>query len=267
MDTIAIRAAAAAVTGSRHQRSSRNGQDAAVALTCPAARTSDDMQLAPGPRAEAAVVVVADGCSSGASSEVGARLGASLFARSLVVRLAAGERVSCPATWSAVRTDVVRTIAGVLERMTGDRAQVLHDHFLFTIVAAAATRDGAAVWALGDGAYSSGDTTRVLGPFADNAPPYLAYDLLGDARAAHFEVAAPTCGAIVIATDGACELDGGLENFAASKFVEHPDALRRHLVVLARTDERIDWAERRVVRTPAALQDDCAIGVLRWRVA
>ena len=31
--------------------------------------------------------------------------------------------------------------------------------------------------------------------------------------------------------------------------------------------ERIDWDERRVVRTPAFLQDDCAIGVLRWSVS
>jgi hypothetical protein len=248
MDTLTIRAAAASVTGARHRRGSKNGQDAAVMWT-------DD---------EIAVAVVCDGCSSGASSEVGARLGATLFARALGARLRAGERVCCPATWAAVREDVVRALAELLERMPGDRVQAIHDHFLFTIVAAAATRTEAAVWALGDGAYSLGDYTRVLGPFADNAPPYIAYDLLGEAPPAHFEIAAPSCGAIVIATDGAAELDGGLERFAAHKFVDHPDALRRHLAVLARPPERIDWDERRVVRMPAALQDDCAIGVLRW---
>lgn len=251
MDTIEIRAAAAAVTGARHLRWTKNGQDAAVAWT----------------NGDAAVAVVCDGCSSGASSEVGARLGVTLFARALIARLTAGERVCCPATWAAVRGDVVRALTELLERMPGDRATAIRDHFLFTIVAAAATRDDAAVWALGDGAYSLGETTRVLGPFADNAPPYLAYDLLGDARPAHFEIASPTCGAIVIATDGATELDGGLERFATHKFVDHPDALRRHLAVLARSPERIDWEERRVVRAPAMLQDDCAIGVLRWGVA
>ena len=35
--------------------------------------------------------------------------------------------------------------------------------------------------------------------------------------------------------------------------------LRRELALLARGDERIDWARARVVRTPAVLQDDCAI--------
>ena len=237
-----LRAAAAAVTGARHLATARNGQDAAAAWA--------------GERA--AAVVVCDGCSSGDSSEVGARLGASLVVRALATRLEAGELPSCPATWAAVRADVVRALAELVERMPGDRAVAIHDHFLFTIVAAAATRDGAAVWALGDGAYSIGGATRVLGPFDDNRPPYLAYDLLGDPQPAC--LAATSSTEIVIATDGAAELD--LAPFAAPRFVEHPDALRRQLAVLARADERIDWDERRVVRTAAVLQDDCAIGVL-----
>jgi hypothetical protein len=144
---------------------------------------------------------------------------------------------------------------------------VVRDHFLFTIVAAAVRGDEAAVWAVGDGVYSFGDYTRELGPFADNAPPYLGYDLLGDARPAHFEVAAPHCGSIVIGTDGASEIIGGVEKFAGRRYVDHPDALRRELALLARPAERIDWDERRVVRTPASLQDDCAIAVLRWEPA
>ena len=283
MDTIAIKTAAAAVTGARHVRSSRNGQDAAAVWR---GAVSNQMQLSgtssrpsaqPPPTHEVAVVVVSDGCSSGASSEVGARLGAALFARALGTRLQADsraravERASCPATWAGARADVVRALAELLERMPGDRTEIIREHFLFTIIAAAVTPEGAAVWALGDGAYSLGDHTRVLGPFENNAPPYLAYDLLGEsgpgAAPAHFEIASPSCGAIVIATDGATELDGGLEKFAAHKFVDHPDALRRHLAVLAKANERIDWDERRVVRTPAALQDDCAVGVLRWSVA
>jgi hypothetical protein len=245
MDT--VDATAAAVMGARHRRTARNGQDAAVA-SCDGG---------------VAVVVACDGCSTGTSSEVGAQLGSTWFARSLATRLQAGARVTCDETWAAVRADVVRALAELLERMPGDRAQAIHDHFLFTIVAAAATRDGAAVWALGDGAYWFGGSTRVLGPFADNAPPYLAYELLGDPQPAHFVELAP-CEAIVIATDGASEIDG-LERFAANRYLDHPDALRRELALLARSHERIDWDERRVVRTPAVLQDDCAIGVVRWR--
>lgn len=238
------------MTGARHLRSARNGQDAAVAWTS----------------ATDALVVVCDGCSGGASSEVGARLGAALFARALAARLLAGERPGDPNLWTGVRADVVRVLAELLERMPGDRTEILREHFLFTVLAAAVSCGEAAVWALGDGAYSFGDYTRVLGPFEHNAPPYVAYDLLGDARPAELAIASPARGAIVIATDGACDLDHGLERFLADRYIAHPDALRRQLAVLARTDERIDWNERRVVRAPAALQDDCAVGILRWSV-
>jgi hypothetical protein len=247
MNTIST--ASAAVIGARHLRSSRNGQDAAMSWS----------------GADGAAIVVCDGCSGGASSEVGARLGATLFIRALAARIEAGEHVCCPATWAGIRGDVTRVLAELLERMPGDRLVAIREHFLFTVVAAAATRGEAAVWALGDGAYSFGETTRVLGPFDDNQPPYLGYDLIGESPPAHFEVASPGCGAIVIATDGAEDL-GGLERFATRKFVEHPDALRRHLALLARTPERIDWEERRVVRTPAVLQDDCAVAVLKWEL-
>jgi hypothetical protein len=224
------------------------------------------------------------------SSEVGARLGVTLFARALAARLHQGACVTSVETWSAVRADVVWALWQLLDAMTAVRDETrrpaevtgidvreraIHDMFLFTIVAAAATRDGAAVWALGDGAYSFARTgvgappsqTRVLGPFPDNAPPYLGYDLLGDAPDACFEVAPAGCGAIVIATDGALDLDldHPLGRYARDEYLEHPDKLRRELSLLARAQERIDWDERRVVRTPAVLQDDCAIGVLRWR--
>jgi hypothetical protein len=246
MDTVTIKATAAAVTGARHLRGERNGQDAAQAWSS----------------ADLAVAVVCDGCSSGASSEVGARLGAMVFMRSLAARLQVGAAVTSVETWTLVRADVVRALAELVERMPGDRERAIHDLLLFTIVAAAITRDGAAVWALGDGAYSLGDYTRVLGPFADNAPPYLAYDLLGDPQQAHFEVSMG-CSSIVIATDGASDLDSGLERFTTPKYLDHPDALRRELALLARSHQRIDWDERRIVRTPAVLQDDCAIGILR----
>jgi hypothetical protein len=236
----------AAVTGARHQRAARNGQDAA----CTWAQGS------------LAVAVVCDGCSSGESSEVGARLGASLFTRALAVRLLDGQSVLALATWEAARAEVAGALSELVGRLAGDRDRMIHDHALFTIVAAAVNGDDAAVWALGDGAYSFGDATRVIGPFEDNAPPYLAYDLVGEPRPAHF-VVAPPCSTIAVATDGAIELVDGLAPFTAARFVAHPDALRRRLAILARPAERIDWAERRVVRVPAMLQDDCAIAILR----
>ncbi|HEX3758952.1 MAG TPA: protein phosphatase 2C domain-containing protein [Kofleriaceae bacterium] len=252
MNTIA---ASAVVTGARHLRAARNGQDAAATIV----------------DGERAVAVVCDGCSAGASSEVGARLGAMWFARAIATRLGRGEPPSDPALWAAARAE----LALELRRLAGGDAidlAVLRACFLFTIVAVAVTREAAAVWALGDGAYAVDGATRTLGPFDDNEPPYVAYDLLGAARGAHFEVLPADTRTVVIATDGAGDLaaalggDGDLARFGGARFVEHPDALRRELARLARADERIAWDERRIVRAPAPLQDDCAIAVVRRAV-
>lgn len=269
MDT--IKKTAATVLGARHARIARNGQDAAVVWG--GTREPAAVDLRP-PREvasvdagrEVAVAVVCDGCSSGASSEVGARLGAKLFTGAVSTRLCAGASALDPATWEHARRDVVASLADLLERMLGGlpraaRLEAIRDYLLFTIVAAAMTRDGAAVWALGDGVYSFGDTTRELGPFRDNEPPYVGYDLLGQQHEAHFATASSDT--VIIGTDGAAELHGGIERFAGARFLDHPDLLRRELALLARSVERIDWDERRVVRTPAVLQDDCAIAVLR----
>jgi hypothetical protein len=260
MNTNEIRAAASSVTGARHRRAARNGQDAAACWV------GDDV----------AAIVVCDGCSSGASSEVGARLGARLVLGALATRLAAGQAPAAPAMWQAVRAEVVAALDTLVARLAGDREQMIHDHFLFTIVAAAASRrtGQAAVWMLGDGAYAFGEQRAstpshgiagevfLAEPSADNAPPYVGYDLLGQAHPARLAIAPARCRVVVVATDGASELPGGIAGMMGAELVAHPDALRRRLEVLARGRERIAWDERRVVRTPAALQDDCAVAVL-----
>jgi hypothetical protein len=246
MNTISgVRAMAAAVSGARHLRTARNGQDAAAAWT----------------GEHAGVVIVCDGCGSGGSSEVGARLGAQLMLRAVTARLLAGERPSDPAMWEGARRVVASVLGVIAESMPGERELVVHEHFLFTVVAAAVCGDEVAVWALGDGAYQLGARTCVLGPFEDNRPPYLAYDLLGMPLPAHLEVAPASVGRVIVATDGVAEI--GLDAIAFDG-LRNPEALRRQLWLLARGNERIDWNAGRVVRTPAALQDDGAVAVLEW---
>ncbi len=248
MDTISgVRAAAAAVTGAHHRRIGRNGQDAAAAWVGEGA----------------GAIVVCDGCSAGGSSEVGARLGAELVIAAAARELAAGARAS--AIWPAVHDHVLGALARLAAAMPGDRERVVHDCFLFTIVAAACRGDEVAVWAVGDGAYALGDRARVLGPFPENRPPYLAYALVGAAPAPRLELADARCGSVLVATDGPAEV--GLGEFGdAGRYLRNPDALRRHLAVLARGDERIDWDGRRVERRAAALQDDGAVALLRWEL-
>ncbi|HSN30817.1 MAG TPA: protein phosphatase 2C domain-containing protein [Kofleriaceae bacterium] len=251
----------AAVIGARHLRVARNGQDAAAAASGPGW----------------AAAVVCDGCSAGAHSEVGARLGAAIVVAALARRLANQQLVGRthepsthaqtthePATrlWTEVEAEVIAALAALADRMGEDRVRTVVEHFLFTIVAVAATREATSVWAIGDGAYSFGEHTRVLGPFAENQPPYLGYALLGAAPRAHVETAPAGTRIVAVATDGALDLGGDVARFAQPRYLEHADRARRELSVLARGREVIDWNERRVVRT-AELQDDCAIAVIR----
>ena len=246
MDTNSkLRVATGSVIGARHQRIGRNGQDAAFAWC----------------DGEIAVAVVCDGCSSGESSEVGARLGAKWFAEGMAVLLAAGATLE-RAPFETVRSSVAAKLAALANAdIEVIDADVVHEMLLFTIVALAVTPYGAAVWALGDGAYGCDGRTHVLGPFADNAPPYLAYDLLRDPRDAHFEALPADAKRILIATDGVADLHDDLGVFGAIT-TANPDALRRRLFQLAQHDERIDWSGQRVVRTPAILQDDCAVAIV-----
>jgi hypothetical protein len=278
MDTIT-----ATVTGARHLRVARNGQDAAAAASGPGW----------------AAAVVCDGCSAGAYSEVGARLGAALVVAALARRLAAeasevggadrevggagrevsgagvggahrevggGERESVlprhARLWTDVRAEVIGALAALVDRMGSDRVQTVIDHFLFTIIAVAATRGGASVCAIGDGTYAFDDCARVLGPFPENQPPYLGYALLGDDPPAHVEAVPAGTRVVAIGADGAGELTGGLARFTEPRYLAHADRARRELAVLARGREVIEWDERRVVRA-AELHDDCAIAVVR----
>lgn len=238
--------AAAAVTGARHLRAARNGQDSATFWAGP----------------DACALVVCDGCSSGPRSEVGANLGASLVCRALARRLVENAKPSDPALWAAVRADVTRALDDLVCTL-GDRARAVHDYFLFTIVAAAVTPAEAAVWAVGDGCYLLGDNSRTL-TSDDNAPSYLGYDLLGGPPVTgHLDVSGAVR-RVSVCTDGISDLPTPLADLTAERFVRHPDALRRHLTVLARSTESIDWDTRRIARTPAPLQDDGAAAVMRF---
>ena len=225
--------ATAAVTGARHLRVPRNGQDAAAAWL----------------GEDCGAIVVCDGCSAGAYSEVGARLASQLVIAQLARRLPT-ERPD-EVMWSDIRAQLGGEIGRIVEAMPGDRVVALHDHFLFTIIAAAWREDEVAVWALGDGAYAFGNSVRTLGPFEDNRPPYLAYDLLGAPQRAHFVMTDAACGSVLVATDGLADI--GFDPFLGDnidRYFRNPDALRRQLVI--RT------------RKPSTLHDDGAIAIMRW---
>ncbi|HRC57815.1 MAG TPA: protein phosphatase 2C domain-containing protein, partial [Kofleriaceae bacterium] len=206
------RVKAVAVMGASHLRAARNGQDAAASWS----------------HGELAVAVVCDGCGSSERSELGAQLVARRMCAAVARRLRAGGSVADPALWGACRDEVVdelghlarsfwvapeatpkatpedwpatlatttatkpaTTPATLPRALPGGALPELAQSLLCTVLVAALDERDAAIWALGDGAFVLGDELTVLGPFPDNAPPYLAYDLVGAPPVARLEVRA-----------------------------------------------------------------------------
>lgn len=152
----------ASVPGREHVRLSRNNQDGVCA------------RVAGG----VAVMVVTDGCGSGGSSEVGARLGAWFLAEripALVREVGVGHELAERAAdglaqW--LRTTVEPLAQG------GSLAPVIAEQWLFTFLCAVMDESRALVFGVGDGVWSADGVGKVLDPGVENAPDYLAYRLV-----------------------------------------------------------------------------------------
>lgn len=253
-DTIEV--AAGSVAGRMHRKLCRPNQDAAA------------WERVAG---WGAVLVVCDGCGGAARSEVGAALGARLWTRALAIRAARGEAAE-PALFEAAAADVLEHLRALAAAMAGEPTAAIVDHLMFTTVAAVVTADAVVVHAIGDGVVVLGDAVRVVGPFPDNQPPYLAQALLGGRPQGSTWVADPReLDRLIIATDGASALldgpegDAGLTTFASDLAFRNPAALTRRLSVLAEDVTEIDWDARRIDRRAARLDDDTTIAIARWR--
>lgn len=204
----AFQIAGGTVIGREHARAGRNGQDA----------------FAWGERDGVLAAAVTDGCSSAPHSEVGARLGARIVVDALL-------RGGSAADVTAAVLGRLRAVADALGGATGE---VVHDYLLFTIVAVAIGGETARVLAAGDGLVVVNGARVRLGPFPDDAPPYLGYALLDHdacALAPVVEIATADLTAMVLASDGAAELD---EPWRDEAFFVNPDQVRRRLTLLWR---------------------------------
>lgn len=208
------------IVGRDHVRIGRNNQDAYAVWA----------------GAGAAAAVVCDGCGSAPHSEWGARLGARLVAAALARRAGATwERL-----WPEVQGEVLAGLRAAAA-LVGD----VHDHLLFTIVAALARGGEASAAAIGDGAVVW-DGAQLLGRDATDTPAYLGYGLDGEAPAFR-ELGRGPCRTLALASDGAAELSVG-PLFDDDLVWRNPDGLRRRLAIAARG---------------RALADDTTVALLR----
>jgi len=203
-----------------------------------------------------AVAVVCDGCSSGAHSEVGAKLGARLVCETLRAARAAGQRPGDTGFWPGIATSVLGQLGAIARGLGGDLGRTVEDYLLFTVVGALVGPVETWIFHAGDGLVAVNGQVTALGPFPGNAPPYLAYGLLGAPAALEARVL-PTAelDSLLVATDGVGELPGPLAPFWTDpRIFANRDQVRRTLALAARTGG-------------TAVRDDTTLVVLRRRPA
>ncbi|MDZ4834119.1 MAG: protein phosphatase 2C domain-containing protein [Candidatus Melainabacteria bacterium] len=185
------------------------------------------------------IATVQDGCSSGAHSEIGAHIGGKILLRLLhdafcgalqtvQTREEASERLE------RVRKRFLHKVAKVADLLIGPNCseaarcgelshkhcaqkQILHDCFLFTTLGIVVTPCSVIIFSIGDGVFALNGDVKQIGPFPNNAPPYIAYALLPsvfaydpDALKFHIHAIVNTSDveSLLIATDGFEELIG-----------------------------------------------------------
>lgn len=260
--TIRWEVAAGTVQGRDHRNAGRNNQDAFC--WC---RAGDVL-----------VAVVADGCGSGAFSEVGARLGSRILAESLRRRLLETPPTDVTALLEDARRELLATLAPVVAGLGGRSGPTVSEHFLFTLVGALVGPDEAWVFGAGDGVWAVDEKVTVV-ESVDNTPRYPGYGLVDGVNAGPpLEVWAHAHGAqsVMVGTDGVSDLlrvaertlpgrdervgppcrlwrDDG--NFA------NPYALNRRLALLNR--EAVRRASGEAHREGGLLPDDTTLVVAR----
>ena len=264
MSALPFDIAAASVQGREHARAGRNNQDALCI------RVSE----------HGLVAVVADGCGSQPCSELGAQLGVRRLVQAAQQRLLEGERVDEPGFLPGLREDLLC----LLGELRGELGRDAMADFLFTVVGAVVTPSKTLIFSAGDGVWALNGEVHPLGPFPGNAPPYLAYALMGGEDVTlSTQALVPTedVHALLLGTDGVADLArlasarlpekeepvGPLSRlWTDDRYFANPDALRRRLALINRESVRADFDTRRLVRTPGLLPDDTTLVVLRRRM-
>lgn len=263
-------AIAGTVIGTEHKRTGRNNQDGYFIAT-------NDYTLA---------AAVSDGCSSSASSEVGAKL-LSRFVAEEALKLM---KYECVIQGSE--------IIGRLEERTIEYARkilslhqnpvsALDEMFLATIVGVIMNDYFTTIFALGDGAFSVNGELEIIDE--NNTPNYLAYKVFPgnyevDESRIKFrvrkEIFTDEVRSVIIATDGAAELSEkadwtvsilgkeetvkGINQFEKNgKYLKNPSLLQKRLNQLNMEKITVDWESREMRKIGGILSDDTTIILIK----
>jgi hypothetical protein len=268
--------AGGSVTGRSHLRVGKNNQDAYYGVCL------EDYSIA----------VVCDGCGSGNSSEVGAKIGAKLVV-SAISKMLKDHRLPSKEFWEEVRQYILGKLQNLALAMDSNGTlfkTIIHHYFLFTIVGVLITKTGVTIFSIGDGVIIINGKIKQLGPFAKNAPPYLAYSLLItqnihpkiDDSQWQFQIQnqLPTnqVKSILIGTDGVIDLIkvakcnlpghsayvGEISQFWQKDiYFKKPDMVSRHLYLINQEIKKSDSENQQKLKQVSLLPDDTTLIVIR----
>lgn len=241
-----------------------------------------------------AVGVVTDGCGSGKHSEVGAKIAAKILGAELTAVAELCNKTTCDDAvleryLSRATQKVLSQLSVLVQSFRGSYSESVKEYLLFTVLAVVMTRDSCFVVGLGDGVYAINGEVKEIGPFPNNAPPYLAYGLTGsDSVSGPFTLQlfeskpANEVQSVMIATDGMIDFlaisnqrisarnlnqIGDLSQFwREDSFFSNPDKVRRRLAMInvMAIDEQPGFNPRLVY---GRLHDDTTLVVVRNNTA
>lgn len=259
----------ATVIGRDHKIAGKNNQDAIFI------RKEKDLIVA----------LVADGCSEGKNSEVGAKLGIKILGEQISRMLHGAMIWIDPAlVIELAKQNTLRILERILNDLGDNTNRNVLDHFLFTVIGLIATCEEALVFGLGDGFASINGEVIDIPKYENNEPQYIGYDLMHNKpNGIKYDlkifkrIPKDRLETAMIGTDGALdlieiadktipgknELIGSLDQYLEDKFFRNPDMLRRRFAMINRDAIRINDLDRENIRENGHLPDDTTMIVLR----
>jgi hypothetical protein len=268
--------AGGSVTGRNHLRTGKNNQDAYYGVCLE----------------NCSIAVVCDGCGSGNYSEVGAKIGAKLVV-SAISKIVQDHPSPSEEMWEKVRQYVLETLQNLALAMDSNGTlfkTIIRHYFLFTIVGVLITKTGVTIFSIGDGVIIINGKIKQLGPFAKNAPPYLAYSLFGNQNINpefndaqwQFQIQKQLpinkVTSILIGTDGVIDLIklaecnlpensnsvGAISQFWKKDiYFKNPDMVSKYLSLINRETQKSDSENQQILKQVGLLPDDTTLIVIR----
>lgn len=269
------------VIGRDHARDGKNNQDSHYVFQ------DNDITIA----------LVGDGCSSSEFSHIGSYIGLKIIGKTFRDQISEARyydtqllNIEIPKILERVRFTALADMRDLIINVGGNFKKTALDAFLFTVVGCVITKIYSIFFSIGDGIIVINGEIMELGPFENNAPPYLGYALLDSEKVkidpASFcfvinkiieteklESAILGCDGVkdFIASEekkisGISNLVGPIFQFVKDdRYFSNEYALRRKLAMLNRETQFIDWEKREVHKEGGLLPDDTTVVAIRRR--